>query len=159
LDADSHRDALLKAVEAAVEEACAWFAGPGLNSQARVDEWGPREVLAHFFYWHRLTIDAVESVSQGGPPGRLQASLDETNAAALAGLAGKAIPDLLAEFRALHEDYMARVGAFNDLDAILRVRSDGRGAKLPEQLELNARHIRNHLAQLREAEAARPPAQ
>ena len=158
MDADSDREALLKAVDSAVQDVCGWFAGPGLASRAQVDGWGPWEVLAHLLCWHQLTIDAVESAARGGPPVQLQASVDETNARALAKQAGKAIPDMLVEFRALHEEYLARVGAFHEADAILRLRTDGREFTLREQLQMNGLHVRDHVAKLMEAEAARPPA-
>ncbi len=158
MDVDSDREALLKAIDAAVQDACAWFAGPGRASRAQVEGWGPRETLAHIYCWHQITIDLVESAERSGASMEVQASVDEINARALAEHAGKAIPDLLGEFRALHEEFLARVGAFNGADANLKLRTNGGEITLRKLLQMNAPHVRDHVAQLMEAEAALQPA-
>ena len=142
---------LLQEVDSVVQEAFAWFEGPGLTSQARVDQWGAWEILAHFLYWHQLTIDSLESVTKGGPPLGISAPLDETNAMTLARQAGKSIPDLTAEWRGLHDTYLDRVRSFSELDAPVRVRGDGTQMNMVQALEMSARHIRGHMQQLQEA--------
>ncbi len=150
------KEKLVQEVDSVVQEAFAWFEGPGLTSQARVEEWGAWEVLAHFLYWHQLTIDSLESVTKGGQPLGIPAPLDETNAMALARQAGKSIPDLAAEWRGLHDTYLDRVRSFSELDAPVRVRGDGTHLNMVQQLEMNARHIQGHMQQLQEAEDTTP---
>ena len=150
---NQEKEALLQEVDSVVQDACAWFEGPGLTSQARVEEWGAWEVLAHFLYWHNLTAESVKSVAEGGPPLGLPAPLDETNSIAIARQAGKTIPDLVAELRNIHSQYVQEVQSFDNLDVPIRIRPNGTHATVLHQLQQNSNHIRGHMQQLREAES------
>ena len=66
---------LLAAVEKAVERGLEYFEASGV----RVGEWGIREVLSHMVFWHRGTVEGMESVGRGGGPTTLQGKTDELN--------------------------------------------------------------------------------
>ena len=91
------RDQLIGSVEEAFQEAASYFDGPGPTSDVRVGDWGPREVLCHFLYWHEATARGMESVAARGGPHRVAASVDDMNARAIARRAGWSIDRLLQE--------------------------------------------------------------
>ncbi|MBI4232907.1 MAG: DinB family protein [Chloroflexi bacterium] len=144
----SDGEALVRDLDTAVQEACVWFEGPGRTARARVGEWGPREVLSHFLFWHQLTLEGIESVAKGGQPRMLESSPDEMNAKAVAAQAGKDIPMLVAQFRSLQQQLGKAARTLASLDTVIRVRPDGTRRSAGQQLELMATHVREHLQEL-----------
>ena len=65
---------LIDDVERVVAEGLAYFAGLDYESQPDV-EW----VLRHMLFWHRASVEGMESVLAGGQPFRIPGSVDEVN--------------------------------------------------------------------------------
>jgi hypothetical protein len=61
-------DVLLANLDKVVQDALAYFTGPGRTSDARVDRWHARDVLMHFIYFHDATAWGIQSAALGGPP-------------------------------------------------------------------------------------------
>jgi hypothetical protein len=145
-------ESLLAALDATVQDALAYFEGPGSTSRARIDEWGAWEVLCHFVFWHEATIAGMESVARGGAPYRLEAGVDELNARTIAKHQGKSFLDLIARLRELQEQLQQAARSLPDLEAPVMVRTDGSGLSGRERLEIMNRHWEQHVAELRAAE-------
>ena len=92
---------LIAAIEKAVEDGLGYFEGPGAASQVRVDQWGVRDVLSHFAFWHAGTAQGMESVAAGGKPFPVEASVDDTNAREISSRDGYDFPQLIQEIRGL----------------------------------------------------------
>ncbi|MBI2872454.1 MAG: hypothetical protein HYY00_04600 [Chloroflexi bacterium] len=142
-------DALLANVEKSVQDALAYFEGPGATSQVKVDQWGPRDVLCHFLFWHQATAEGMESVARGGQPTRLEASTDDMNARAIAQHARESIPQLVSQARQLQGRLVRAARSIRDLEKPVLVRFDGTPANLRQRLEIIARHWTNHVRDLR----------
>jgi len=153
MTAATTKDSLISGLSAAVEETLAYFEGPGQTSSARVAGWGAWEILAHFAYWHYATGWGIRSAAIGGPPWQLSGSADETNAAALALMAGDGFASMIAVLRGAHERLVRAARDAADLDATAFRMADGRDVSIGQRLELIARHWRGHLDALRELEA------
>ena len=146
--ADRDLEPLIAGVETVVEEALSYFQGPGATSQVRVGEWGAREVLCHFLFWHEATAQGMESVAGGGEPFQVEATTDEMNARAIADQAGKGLPELIREAQRIEARLVKGARALADLGETVLVRSDGRGLSGRQRLELIADHWREHLSEL-----------
>lgn len=140
--------ALLARLDRALDETLSWFQTWGDAPDLRVDQWTPREVLAHLVFWHQVNLQGIASVVQGGPPHRLLASSDELNASAVASLAGKSSRELAAELRALHKELSAAAPSLPSLDAVERIQLDGTERTARQQLEVLEIHLREHLQEL-----------
>ena len=149
--ASQDADALLDAVESAVDEAIQYFQGPGATSRAIIDQWGPREVLCHFLFWHEATARGMESVAGGGESYRADAGVDEMNARAIARRTGQDIPTLIAEARELQARLAEAARSLGDPGATVMLRSDGTRLSVRQRLELFPRHWREHVAELQAA--------
>ena len=142
-------EALIDGVANEVEEGLKYFEGPGATSAVVVGEWGPREVLSHCLFWHDWTVQGIESVARGGEPYGVDGSVDEINARAVAGYAGRKIPDLADETRRLQERLAQAARALPALDAIVVVRPSGGGnLSARQRLQVIARHWREHVREL-----------
>ena len=84
MTANPDLEPLIAAADAAVQEALRYLEGPGATAQAKVDQWGPKEVLSHFLFWHEVTVQGIESLSAGGQPLQMSRHVDEVNAEAVA---------------------------------------------------------------------------
>jgi hypothetical protein len=60
-------DGLLARLDGVVQDALAYFEGPGRLTNARVDQWQARDVLMHFVYFHDATAWGIQSAALGGP--------------------------------------------------------------------------------------------
>ena len=141
-------DELLSALDTTVEEVLAYFEGPGATSTARVGDWGPREVLCHFLFWHDATAQGMESASSGGGPVVLDAPTDELNGRVLAQHAGEGIPELVAQARSLHKRLVQAARQLPDLDVTVLQRAEGSLVTARSRVEIIARHWRSHAAEL-----------
>ena len=150
--ASQDADALLDAVESAVDEAIQYFQGPGATSRAIIDQWGPREVLCHFLFWHEVTIEGMQSVAHGGDPLRLQAAADELNAEAIARHRGMGLLDLTARLRVLQEELRWVVHSLPNMDVPVMIRVDGTPLSGRQRLEAIGRHWAQHMVELKSAE-------
>jgi hypothetical protein len=146
--AEQTKDELIAELERSVRDTLAYFDGPGRQSNARIGDWGAREVLAHFAYWHYATAWGITSATLGGP-WQLSGNADETNAACLALLAGEGFDDLTAQLRQAQQRLVRAAGAAADLDVTAFRMADGREVSIRGRLETIARHWRGHLDALR----------
>ena len=144
-------DNLLTGVQGVVDEGLMYFQGPGATSQARVDLWGPHEMLCHFLFWHEVTVLGMESVAAGGEPTKTDAPVDELNANVVSGRSGQGFSQLIQEARQLQERLEQASQALTDLDAVVTVRFDGTQLTARQRLETIAHHWREHLDQLQAA--------
>ena len=142
---------LLAAVKAVVDEGLRYFQGQGARSEARVDLWGPHEVLCHFLFWHEVTVQGMESVSAGGGPSNTDAPVDELNAEVVAGRSALGFGQLIREARGLQERLEQASQALEDLDAVVMVRFDGTQLTARQRLETIAHHWGEHVGQLQAA--------
>lgn len=141
-------EGLLTNLNTTVEEALAYFEGPGATSTTRVGDWGPREVLCHFLFWHQLTAEGMESATRGRSPRILDASTDELNARTIARHAGEGIPQLLAHARRLQERLVRAARRLPTLDVAVMQRQDGPPLSARERLDRIPRHWQSHITQL-----------
>ncbi|MDP6402123.1 MAG: DinB family protein [SAR202 cluster bacterium] len=144
-------DALLQALEDAVDEAILYIEGPGATSQVVIDQWGPRDVFCHFLFWHEATARGMESVAGGGEPMRVETPLDKANADAITSRAGQTISQLVAEARRQQERLANAVHALDDLSQTVLVRPDGTRLSARQRLELIAHHWSEHIEELQAA--------
>ena len=151
---ESDLEALIDGVAQAVEAGLRYFEGPGATSTVVVGEWGPREVLSHCVLWHEVTVKGMESVAGGGEPFPADATVDEMNARAVAGLGGRDMSRLADEVRRLQERLVRVARALTDLDAPVVVRHEGGYLSGRERLEVIARHWRGHVSELESAARA-----
>ena len=148
--AEQTREQLIADLERSVRDTLAYFDGPGKQSGARIGDWGARDVLAHFAYWHYATAWGITSATLGGPPWQLSGNADEINAACLRLLAGDGFDDLTAQLRVAQQRLARAVGAATNLDATAFRMADGREVSIGGRLETIARHWRGHLEALKQ---------
>ena len=129
----------------------AYFDGPGQQTKTRIGNWGAREVLAHFAYWHYATAWGITSAMLGGPPWQLSGNADETNAACLALLAGEGFGELTAHLRQAQQRLVRAASGATNLDATAFQMADGREVSIRGRLETIAKHWRGHLEALQQA--------
>src|SRR5712692_1196571 len=101
--AEQTKDDLITELERSVQDTLAYFDGLGQQTKTRIGNWGAREVLAHFAYWHYATAWGIRSAALGGPPWLVPGSADEVNAAALAVQGGEGFAGMIAQLRAMQE--------------------------------------------------------
>ena len=146
----SNVDSLLIALQTTVDDALTYFEGPGASSRARVGDWGPWEVLAHFLYWHETTAAGMESVLQGTGPVTITGEIDATNANSVDAVKGKSFTALGAEARRLQQRLDAAARKMTDLDAVVMIRPDTPGGQTARhRLERLARHWNGHTEELK----------
>ena len=141
-------EGLIAALDAIAEEGLHYFEGPGRSSQARVGQWGPREVLAHLTFWHEASVRGMESVAEGGQPFRLELPVDEANARAVADRDDKDLPGLVADARSLHGRFVQAARAIADPGAVVVIRGDGSEAPVWQRFEITINHWREHIRDL-----------
>ena len=160
----SEVEVLIAALEESVEKALHYFEGSGATSQVRVHQWGVRDVLSHFAFWHAGTAQGMESVAGEGAPFHADAPVDETNAREISNRAGHDFPQLIQEIRGLQERLAKAARGLADLDQTVLVFQIGTGDRYEEwmrmygteisarrRLELIANHFRTHIEALQTA--------
>ena len=140
-------DEMLSTLETIVNEALAYFEGPGATSTARVGDWGPREVLCHFLFWHEATAQGIESAISGGPL-VLDAPVDELNDQAVAQHAGEEMPQLVARARELQEQLVRAARRLSNLDVVVMQRPNNPPMTARQRLDRIAQHWQAHIAEL-----------
>jgi len=146
------KDELIATLQSSVAETLAYFEGPGQQNQARIEQWGAWDVLAHFPYWHYATTWGIRSAALGGPPWMLSGSADQINDACLALHRGESYAELTAFLRASTTRLVRAAEDAPDLEAPAFAAPGGRTISVGQRLETIARHWRSHLDALREAE-------
>ena len=145
------RNALISGLEESVREGLDYFQGPGATSQAKIDQWGPREVLAHCLFWHESTARGMESVAAGGDPEVNELDVDEANARAVSSRTGQGISELVGEAERLEQRLVQAFHALEDIDTTVLVRTDGTRLSGRQRLETITDHWREHVGELEAA--------
>ena len=135
---------LIDDVEWVVAEGVAYFAGLDYESQPDV-EW----VLRHMLFWHRASVEGMESVLAGGPPFRIPGTVDEMNARAGADTAGLTTAEIVEALRDLQARMVAAVRKFDDPEVTVVVLHDGTERPASQRLRMTAFHWKGHLSELR----------
>lgn len=146
-------DMLLADLDRAVNDALAYFEGPGRASGARVDRWQARDVLQHFLYFHDATAWGIQSAAAGGPVWPVPADSDHVNEVCRRLHEDESIEDLVLQARLAHRRLMKAARSAPDLDAPCFRRAAGEVLSGRQRLELLARHWREHVQELQAAAA------
>jgi hypothetical protein len=146
-------ETLLTNFDRAVQDALAYFAGPGRTSAARVDRWRARDVLMHFIYFHDATAWGIQSAAVGGPPWPVPADSDTVNEVCRLLHEHESIDELLAQLRLAHARFMRAARRSPDLDKPCFQRATGELMTGRQRLELLTRHWTEHVRELQEAKA------
>ena len=147
-------DALIAALDRAVQEALAYFDGEGRNSAARVDRWEGRDILMHFLYFHDVTAWGMQSVALGGPPWPVPADSDTVNEVCRRLHEHESLDELLTQARQAHARLVRAARAMTDLDTPCFRRSGGELLTGRQRLEGLARHWAEHVRDIRNAAQA-----
>ena len=148
-------DGLLARLDGVVQDALAYFEGPGRLTNARVDQWQARDVLMHFVYFHDATAWGIQSAALGGPPWPVPADSDLVNEVCRHLHEHEGFDELLVQLRQAHARLVRAARSAPDLDRPCFRRVTGELMTGRQRLELLARHWDGHLRELREA-ASRP---
>ena len=137
-------EGLIEEVERTVAEGLAYFSGVDYGSRPDV-EW----VLRHMVFWHRASVEGMESVLAGGPPFRIPGTVDEMNARVAADTAGLTTTEIVDALRDLQARMVASVRKFDDPEVTVVVLQDGTERPASQRLRMTAFHWKGHLAALR----------
>ncbi len=124
------------------------------DSEVKIDIWTPREVLCHWIYWHRATVEGMESAAAGDGPHRIYADSDEMNARSVGRKSGWTVVRLVEEMEELQERLVAAARALPDPNDTVIIRGDGSEASGVQRLETIVSHWREHLDEMAAADAA-----
>jgi hypothetical protein len=143
----------LDSLDQVVGETLAYFEGTGRvapNRQVgRIDEWGAKEVLIHFLYFHEATAWGILSTSVGGPVWTVPADWDKINEISVLLHKDESVDDLILQLRSSHDRLRRAVATVVDLDQPVMKRPNGKFATAHERLERIKRHWEEHLEELR----------
>ena len=149
MDAQEQLGGNLQQLEQAVAEAADFFRQQGDRTAAEGAPWGPREVLAHFLYWHERTCLNVEDVLAGKGVLALNRQVAEVNADAVAEHRGEPVWTLVEQLLSLQRRLGSGLHMLRDPNAVVLIRADGTKITARERPEVMARHIKSHLDELR----------
>ena len=117
---------MITQLEQAVEEGLAYLEEAADGASPQIDGWGAKEVLAHMLYWHRASLQGIESVSSGGPPFQVPSSSDVINDEIVAELSDTSVSLIAAEeLRDLQKRLSAAARLVPNLDDTVFIRVDG----------------------------------
>lgn len=136
-------EGLIEEVEQAVAEGLAYFSGVDYGSNPDV-EW----VLRHMVFWHRVSVEGMESVLAGGEPFRISGTTDEMNARAAADTAGLTTADIVETLTDFQARMVAAVRKFDDHEVTVVVLQDGTERPASQRLRMTAFHWKGHLSEL-----------
>ena len=142
------KDDLLRELEEAVQAFLTRCESGAMGASSEGPGWGPKEVLAHFLYYHQIAAWGIASVNTGGPPWRSPATADQMNAAAVPLHAGEPIEELVTQLRLAHARLVKAVQEAPDVDALVGYRGNGEAMTLAQRLQMTANHWRGHLGEL-----------
>ena len=151
--AAGNKDALIKGLDDAVNEVLAYFRGAGRTSGARVDQWQARDVLQHFIYFHDATAWGIQSAALGGPLWPVPGDSDIVNEVCRRLHAHESYDELLSQVALAHGRLMHAARNAPDLDKACFKRANGDTMTGAQRLELLAKHWREHVHELQQAEA------
>ena len=134
---------LIADAEQSVGDGLAYFGGLDYGSQPDA-EW----VLRHMLFWHRASVDGMESVLAGGEPFRIPGTVDEMNARAGADTAGLNTSEIVEALRDLQARMVAAARKFHDPEVTVVVLHDGTERPASQRLRMTAFHWKGHLSEL-----------
>ena len=144
-------NAIVDGLDRVAQQTFDYFAGPGKTTAARVDQWGARDVLMHFIYFHNATAWGIRSVAQGGPPWVVSADADTVNAVCRWLHERESVDELLAQLRQAHARLVRAARESPDLDVACFRRSTGETSTVRQRLEVITKHWAEHVEALRAA--------
>ena len=153
--ADAKSEALIEDLDRAVQEVLAYFEGAGRTSTATVDRWQARDVLQHFIYFHDATAWGIQSAALGGPTWALPGDADTINEVCRRLHEHESFDELLAQVRLAHGRLMKAARESPDLGRPCFKRPNGDAVTGAQRLEILAKHWREHVEELKTAEAKR----
>ena len=142
---------MITQMEQAVEEGLAYLEDAASGTSPLVDRWSAKEVLAHMVYWHRASLQGIESVSGGGSPFQVPASSDEINGEIVAELSGTPVSLMAEELRDLQKRLSAAARLVPNLDETVFIRVDGQSFSTRIRVETITNHWRDHVRELQAA--------
>ncbi len=151
MSAPASREALLAALDRAVEETLGYFDGPGRATAARVGQWQGRDLLQHFLYFHDATAWGLQSVALGGPVWPVPGDSDTVNEVCRRLHAHESLDELLVQLRLAHARLVRAVRSAPDLDTPCFQRVTGETMTGRQRLELLAHHWTEHLREFQDA--------
>ena len=135
---------LIADVEQAVAEGLAYFAG--LHDGSHPDaEW----VLRHMPFWHRASVEGMESVLLGGQPFRIPGPVDEMNDRAVAETVGLTPSEIVDALRHLQARMVAGVRKLDDPEVTVVTLHDGTERPASQRLRMTAFHWKGHISELK----------
>ena len=152
--ASPDKTALIETLDRAVRDVLAYFDGPGRTSAAKVDQWQARDVLQHFLYFHDATAWGIQSAALGGPVWPVPGDSDIVNEVGRRLHGHGSYDELLTQMRLAHGRLMHAARNAPDLDKPCFKRANGETLTGAQRLELLAKHWREHVHELQEAEKA-----
>ena len=135
---------LIAEVEQVVADGLAYFSGVDYGSNPDVEQ-----VLRHMVFWHRASVEGMESVLGGGPPFRIPGSVDEMNARASADTAGLTTAEVIETLTNLQARMVAAVRKLDDPEVTVVVLQDGTERPASQRLRMTAFHWKGHQDELR----------
>ena len=135
---------LIADVECAVAEGLTYFSSVDYGSQPDA-EW----VLRHMVFWHRASVEGMESVLAGGPPFLIPGTVDEMNDRAATDTAGLTTAEVVDALRDLQARMVAAVRELDDHEVTVVVLQDGTERPASQRLRMTAFHWKGHLEELR----------
>ncbi len=145
------KEVLLANLDGVVQDALAYFEGPGRATTARVGRWQARDVLMHFLYFHDATAWGIQSAALGGPPWPVPADSDVVNEVCRHLREHESVDELLTQARQAHVRLLRAAHDAPDLDQPCFRRVTGELMTGRQRLELLARHWAEHVAELQQA--------
>ena len=142
---------MITQLEQAVEEGLAYLEKAADGASPQIDGWGAKEVLAHMLYWHRASLQGIESVSNGGPPFQVPRSSDEINGEIVAELSETSVSLIATEIRDLQRRLSAAARLVPNLDDTVFIRAGGQAFSTRIRLETIGHHWREHVRELQSA--------
>lgn len=149
---DAEKESLVQNLDRAVQDALAYFEGPGRTTTARVDRWRARDVLQHFIYFHEATAWGIQSAAMDGPVWPVPADADTMNEVCRRLHEHESFEELLLQARLAHARLLRAARAAPNLDRPCFQRASGEVMTGRQRLELLARHWGDHVRELRAAE-------
>ena len=140
----TNSEEMIADVEQTVAEGLAYFAG--LHDGSHPDaEW----VLRHMPFWHRASVEGMESVLAGGQPFRIPGPIDEVNDTAVAETAGLTTSEIVEALRDLQARMVVAVRQFADPEVTVVVLHDGTERPASQRLWMTAFHWKGHISELK----------
>ncbi|MCE2494614.1 MAG: DinB family protein [Alphaproteobacteria bacterium] len=144
---------MITQMEQAVEEGLAYLEQASGGTSPQVDRWTAKEVLAHMVYWHRASLQGIESVSGGGPPFQVPSSSDVINDEIVADLSETSVSQMAEDLRDLQKRLSAAARLVPNLDDIVFIRVDGQSFSTRIRVETITNHWRDHVRELQAADS------